>query len=225
MSRIIPFIVAALTLGFQVVYAQPKAPQGSTVVSSEPGKASVVTVAEATATVVEINNSTRVVKLKSANGRMLDVVCGDEVKNFAQIHVGDNVKVSYKEALTLELKKTRAPLKASASVSTAGAAPGSQPAATTGVEITVLADVVAVDPVKSTISLKGPAGNVIDLKVLQSGSVQGCEEGRSGGSGIHPGNGRGGHAGAEARDQEISCRLACIHCGEVQASDQNGRPR
>ncbi len=165
MSRIIPFIVAALTLGFQVVYAQPKAPQGSTVVSSEPGKASVVTVAEATATVVEINNSTRVVKLKSANGRMLDVVCGDEVKNFAQIHVGDNVKVSYKEALTLELKKTRAPLKASASVSTAGAAPGSQPAATTGVEITVLADVVAVDPVKSTISLKGPAGNVIDLKV------------------------------------------------------------
>ena len=29
----------------------------------------------------------------------------------------------------------------------------------------MLADVVAVDPVTSTISLKGPAGNVIDLKV------------------------------------------------------------
>jgi hypothetical protein len=46
---------------------------------------------------VEINNSTRVVKLKAANGCMLDVVCGDEVKNFAQI-VGDNVKVSYGSA-------------------------------------------------------------------------------------------------------------------------------
>ena len=75
------------------------------------------------------------------------------------------MKVSYKEALTLELKKTRAPLKASATVATVGAAPGSQPAGATGVEITVIADVVAVDPKKSIISLKGPAGNVIDLKV------------------------------------------------------------
>ena len=165
MSRTIPFIVTAIAFGVQVAYAQPKAPEGSVVVSSEPGKAAVVSVAEATATVVEINKATRVVTLKGANGRTLDVVCGDEVKNFAQIHVGDNVKVSYKEALTLALKKTREPLKASASVATEGAAPGSQPAAATRVEITVLADVVAVDPKKSIISLKGPAGNVIDLKV------------------------------------------------------------
>jgi hypothetical protein len=165
MSRTISFIVAAIALGVQVAYAQPKAPQGAVVVSSEPGKASVVTVAEATATVVAINKTTRVVTLKGAQGRTLDVVCGDEVKNFAQIHVGDDVKVSYKEALTLELKKTRAPLKASASVATVSAAPGSQPAGATGVEVTVLADVVAVDPKKSIISLKGPAGNVIDLKV------------------------------------------------------------
>lgn len=165
MSRTIPFIVAAMAFGFQLAYAQPKAPQGAVVVSSEPGKAAVVTVAEATATVVEINKSTRVVTLKDAHGHTLDVACGDEVKNFAQIHVGDDVKVSYKEALTLELKKTRAPLKASATVATVSAEPGSQPAGATGVEITVLADVVAVDPKKSIISLKGPAGNVIDLKV------------------------------------------------------------
>jgi len=75
------------------------------------------------------------------------------------------VKVGYREALTLELKKTRAPLEASAKVAAVSAAPGSQPAGATGVEVTVLADVVAVDPKKSTISLKGPAGNVIDLKV------------------------------------------------------------
>ena len=158
-------IVAVIALGFQVAYAQPKAPQSSAVVSSEPGKASIVTVAEATATVVAINKATRVVTLKGASGRTLDVVCGDEVRNFAQIHVGDDVKVSYKEALTLELKKARAPLKSNAAVTTVGAPPGSQPAATTGVEITVLADVVAVDPQKSIISLRGPTGNVIDLKV------------------------------------------------------------
>ena len=42
-------------------------------------------------------------------------------------------------------------------------APG--PRARSGREITVLADVVAVDPKKSTVSLKGPAGNVVELKV------------------------------------------------------------
>ena len=165
MTKTIPLIVALIALGLQVAYAQPKAPQSSAVVSSEPGKASLVTVAEATATVVAINKATRVVTLKGASGRTLDVVCGDEVRNFAQIHVGDDVKVSYKEALTLELKKARAPLKSNAAVTTVGAPPGSQPAATTGVEITVLADVVAVDPQKSIISLRGPTGNVIDLKV------------------------------------------------------------
>jgi hypothetical protein len=34
-----------------------------------------------------------------------------------------------------------------------------------GYQATVLADVVAVDPAKSMISLKGPNGNVMDLKV------------------------------------------------------------
>ena len=165
MKRTIPLVVAGIALGCQLAYAQPKAPQAAVVVTSEPGKASMVTVAEATATVVAINKATRVVTLKGAHGRTLDVVCGDEVKNFAQIHVGDDVKVNYREALTLELKKTRGPLSATGTAVTAAAAPGSQPAAASGIEITALADVIAVDPVKSIISLKGPAGNVVDLKV------------------------------------------------------------
>jgi len=165
MRKAIPFIIAAIALGCPLAYAQPKAPQRSTVVASEPGKAVAVSVVEATATVVAINTATRTVTLKGADGRLVDVVCGDEVKNFAQISVGDNVKVSYQEALTLELKKTRAPLAASGTTSEVRAEPGARPAGAVGREITVLADVVAVDPKKSTISLKGPAGNVVELKV------------------------------------------------------------
>jgi len=165
MHKAIPFIIAAIALGCPLAHAQPKAPQRSTVVASEPGKAVAVSVVEATATVVGINTATRTVTLKGADGRVVDVVCGDEVKNFAQISVGDNVKVSYQEALTLELKKTRAPLAASSTTSEVRAEPGARPAGAVGREITVLADVVAVDPKKSTISLKGPAGNVVELKV------------------------------------------------------------
>jgi len=166
MSRIIPFIVAALALGFQVVYAQPKAPQGSTVVSSEPGKASVVTVAEATATVVEINNSTRVVKLKAANGRMLDVVCGDEVKNFAQIRVGDFVVVNFVQALSLELQKAKTgPSGVTEQSAARTAKPGERPAAAAAREVTAVAKVTAVDKKASTITLKGPRGNSVTLDV------------------------------------------------------------
>ena len=165
MRKTIPFVIAAIALGCPLAYAQPKAPQGATVIASEPGKAVAVSVVEATATVVAINASTRTVTLKGAQGRLVDVVCGDEVRNFAQIHVGDNVQVKYQEALTLELKKTRAPLDAKGSAAVVRAEPGAKPAAAAGREITVLADVVAVDPKKSTITLKGPAGNEVELKV------------------------------------------------------------
>ena len=165
MHKTLPAVLAAAVLSCQIAYAQPKAPQGATVVSSEPGKASAVSVVEATAIVVAINPTTRVVTLKGASGRTMDVLCGDEVKNFAQIHVGDHVKVQYREALSLELKKTKGKADASAMAAAATAAPGTQPGAAAGVQVTVLADVVAVDPKKSTITLKGPAGNVVELKV------------------------------------------------------------
>jgi len=165
MHKSIPLILAAAALGWQVAHAQPKAPQGAAVVSSEPGKAAAVAVVEATLTVVAINPKSRVITLKGAGGKTLDVEAGEEVKNFSQIRVGDNVKVQYREALTLELKKTKADASASAAAVAATAAPGSPPAAAAGAQITVIADVVAVDPKKSTISLKGPAGNVVELKV------------------------------------------------------------
>jgi hypothetical protein len=165
MHKTVPFIIAAITLGCSLAHAQPKAPQRSTVVASEPGKAVAVSVAEVTATVVAINSATRTVTLKSADRGLVDVVCGDDVKNFAQISVSDNVKVSYQEALTIELKKVRAPLAASGTAGEVRAAPGARPGGAVGREVTVLADVVAVDPKKSTITLKGPAGNMVDLKV------------------------------------------------------------
>ncbi len=98
-------------------------------------------------------------------GRSLDVIAGDEVRNFDQIRVGDSVTAQYHQALTLELKKTKATGSTTETLAAARAKPGERPAGVVGREITVLADVVAVDPKKSIISLKGPRGNIVDLKV------------------------------------------------------------
>lgn len=144
-------------------YAQDK-PKGDMTVMSEPGKAGAAVSAQVKATVVGIDKATRTLTLKGPQ-RTIDVTAGPEVKNFDQVKVGDRVVAQYAAALVLELKKTKAPLDAKVDVAAAGAAPGSPPAGLVGHQITILADVVAVDPKKSTISLKGPRGNVIDVDV------------------------------------------------------------
>ena len=140
-------VAIAVALGSHAAPAQ----QSSTAVASNPGKAAIVSEAEISATVVALDKATRTVSLKGPKGRVVDVVAGDEVKNFDQIRVGDRVTAKYVEALTLELKKTKAPLDAKGEVAAVRAAPGSRPAGAVGREITVLADVVAVDPKKSII--------------------------------------------------------------------------
>lgn len=164
MHKTVLLMFAALAIGPQAALAQKPAASGAAVVASEPGKAAVVATAEVAATVVAVDKATRTVTLKGPK-RTVDVVAGDEVRNFDQIRVGDRVVVKYVEALTLELKKTKAPTDAKGEVAAVRAAPGARPAGAVGREITILADVVAVDPKASTISLKGPRGNVVDLKV------------------------------------------------------------
>lgn len=159
--------MAAFLVAFPVLApAQMQKPgvTGGSMVASEAGKATAVSTVEVTATVTAIDSATRTITLKGPQ-RTVDIIAGDEVKNFAQIKVGDQVLVKYVEALTVELKKTKAPLDAKGEAAGARAAPGSRPAGIVGRQITALADVVGVDEKKSIISLKGPRGNVIDLKV------------------------------------------------------------
>ena len=164
MHRTLLLIFAALAIGPQAALAQKPAASGAAVVASEPGKAAIVATAEVTATVVAVDKATRTVTLKGPK-RTVDVVAGDEVRNFDQIRIGDRVVAKYVEALTLELKKTKAQVGATGEAAAVRAAPGARPAGAVGREITILADVVAIDPKASTISLKGPRGNVVDLKV------------------------------------------------------------
>jgi hypothetical protein len=124
-----------------------------------------VSAAEVTAIVTSVDKASRIVTLKGPEGRSVDIVAGSEVKNFDQIHVGDRVTVQYQEALSLELRKVRSNAQPTVAAVAGSAKPGDRPAALIGQEITALADVVAVDPKKGIISLKGPRGNVIDLKV------------------------------------------------------------
>ena len=146
--------------------AQQPAPAGGTVVVSEPGRAAAVRAVEISAKVVGIDKATRTVTLKGAKGETIDVVAGEEVKNFDQIKLGDFVVARYAQALSLELKKTRRDASGvTVREEAAKAQPGERPAVAGARQVTALADVVVVDPKKSTITLRGPRGNIVTLDV------------------------------------------------------------
>ena len=88
-------------------FAQKPDAAGGVVVASEPGRAAIVRAAEISAQVVAIDKTTRTVTLKGPQGNAVDIVAGDEVKNFDQIKLGDFVVARYGQALTLELRKTK----------------------------------------------------------------------------------------------------------------------
>ena len=147
-------------------HAQKPDATGGAVVASEPGKAAIVRAAQVSAQVVGIDKATRTVTLKGPKGNVVDLVAGDEVKNFDQIKLGDFVVARYAQALSLELRKTRAAGGgATVREEAAKAKPGERPAVAGARQVTVLADVVAVDPKGSTMTLKGPRGNEVVLNV------------------------------------------------------------
>ena len=159
----LPLIAAVLAAP---ALAQQSGATGAAAIVSEPGKATAARTVEVSAQVVGIDKATRTLKLKGAKGEVVDVVASAEVKRFDEIKVGDSIVARYLESLTLELKK--APVAAGDVKVREGAArskPGEKPAGGAARQVSAIAEVVAVDPAKSTITIKGPTGNITTLNV------------------------------------------------------------
>jgi hypothetical protein len=146
-------------------FAQKPDAAGARVTETVPGKGTVTNMARITASVEAIDTAARTVTLKGPRGNVVTLAVGPEVKNFAQIKVGDFVVVRYAEALTLELKKGGKELRQrSEREGSAAAEPGERPAGGAARRITVIADVTAVDRKKMVVTLRGPK-RTVDLKL------------------------------------------------------------
>ena len=156
------------TLGLAAALVLPAAVSAQTaavVGGTAPGKAGVAEVVKLTATVTALDKATRDVTLKGPQGNELTLTAGPDVKNFDQIKVGDQVNVEFIQALTLELKKGGGLVVARTEQKGAVAAkPGEKPAAAAGRQVTIVADVIATDPAKQTITLKGPK-QTVDMRI------------------------------------------------------------
>ncbi len=137
------------------------AQQGTAVVGSGPGVAGAARTAEITATITAIDAKTREVTLKGPQGNEKTVTAGPEVKNFAQMKVGDQVRMQFVEALVLELKKgSTAPVGRVDEDAAQGAKPGERPAGIVGRRVTIVAEVVALDAATQSVTLRGPKRTV-----------------------------------------------------------------
>jgi len=158
-------LFVALGLAAAVAALPALAQTGSAMVGTAPGKAAAVETVKLTATITAIDKATRDVTLKGPQGNEMTLTAGQEVKNFDQLKVGDKVDLNYIEALTLELKKGGGlVVQRTEKAGAAGAKPGEKPAGAVGRQVTVVADVIAVDPAKQVVTLKGPK-RTVDLKI------------------------------------------------------------
>jgi len=142
-----------------------QAQTGAVVVGKGPGVAGAAKTVGITATITAIDPKKREVTLKGPQGNEVVVEAGSRVRNFSQMKVGDQVDVEYVEALTLELKKGGGqPVARTTDAAGGRAKEGKMPAGAAGHKVTVVADVVNVDPQTQTVTLRGPE-RTVDLKV------------------------------------------------------------
>ncbi|WP_300452823.1 hypothetical protein [Accumulibacter sp.] len=158
---------AALALAPLAASAQ-QAPIAEGMTAVAPGKFAGIIEAKVTLVVDSIDKATRSVVLKNDKGELIKIVAGDEVKNFDQIKVGDNVVASYTQGLVMTLKKGGGALRERIdSGETASAAKGEKPAGyevKEVKEVTFVADVQQVDLKNQTITLRG-AKKTVRLKI------------------------------------------------------------
>ena len=147
-------------------FAQP----GTGKVIEAGGGAEVVTV---TATVQAVDQAKRIVTLKGPEGNVFDLKLGDEVRNLPQVKAGDIVVAKYFEAVAIEVKKGGLGIRSAESqTAVSRARAGERPAGAVATTTTIVANVLKVDNGKQIVTVEGPNGKSVNVKVKDAGVLQ-----------------------------------------------------
>jgi Cu/Ag efflux protein CusF len=159
-STLIAALIVAATASLNA-----SAQTSGAVVDRQPGRVGIAQAVDVTATISGIDAAKREITLKGPDGKEVTMVAGPEVKNFSQLKVGDKVDIQYVEALVLELKKGGGlPVARTEKADLVTAKPGETPGAKGARQVTIVGDVINLDPTTQTVTLKGPE-RTAELKV------------------------------------------------------------
>ena len=147
-------VLLALPLLSGPVCAQPAEPVSSTDVERE----------TATAQVVGIDPATRVISIKTEDGKVTDVKAGEDIRNFAQIKVGDIVVATLQRSLTYTVSPKGTKLPPTLVVDRAARAkPGEKPAGVVARSESFTGTIVAVDVPENTVSVVSQTGGPVHV--------------------------------------------------------------
>ena len=118
-----------------------------------------------TATVEAIDVGTRQLTLKGSDGRIATFDVDEQVKNLPQVEVGDHVVVDYIEGVAVYIVKPgKAPSVAVEQASDV-AKRGDKPGIAAAHRITLVAVVEEIDENAPSVTLRGPDGHLLEIKV------------------------------------------------------------
>ena len=131
-----------------------------------------------TATVEAVDLDKRIVTLKGEDGVVSDLKVGKQVKNLAQVKKGDQVVATYHEAIAYEVFKPGTAMPGANEAMVAERAKhGEKPAAGVAQVDTVTATITAIDKEHSKVTLKGPEGHSVTVKVKDPKKLDGVAVG------------------------------------------------
>ena len=163
---------AIAALAAAAVWAQQPAPaQSPPAARQQPSPYLREDLAEVTATVTSIDPVSRLVSLRAEDNRLFAVLAGEDVRNFNQIKVGDEVNVQYYQALAAEVTQVEASDQTAAVVLGERAAEGQRPGGSVGSIYTAIVTIDTVDAATGTVSFTGPGGKQREVTAEREGGA------------------------------------------------------
>lgn len=167
-SKLLITTLLALNIGLPAVHAAEEGTAGAE--KPAVGAATLITLS---ATVTAINQDTREVTLKDADGNEQTITVGEAVKNLRQVKVGDQVDVAYYESVNVEvLGPEQAEPDATAMSALETAEPGQKPAGALATELSIIATIDAINKDAETVTLTGPEGKSKTVKVRNLANLE-----------------------------------------------------
>jgi len=128
-----------------------------------------------TATIQSIDTASRVVTMKTPDGRTIEVTAPEQMEGFDRLKAGDQVTATFFEAIAVQIRQPGQPAPAApiTSVKRKEGTPGSDMRK----EQTYTVTVEAVDPKAPSVRVKGAQGRVMTLAVKDASQLQNVKPG------------------------------------------------
>ena len=173
----IAFAISAILIGAVPLAARAQSTTAD--VTAGPGKLGVSETVKMLATVVLIDMGSRDVVLIDSKGKMHRINVSGQARNLDQVKVGDKVTAEYTEAISLQIKKRGSAdgPPASSQEAMIRSPKGMKPGGAVGRKVTAFATVVAVNPTKQFVTLRGPQGDEYDVQMTDPAQLKAVTKG------------------------------------------------